>query len=123
MYKGHCYAQPSIRLNWYNAQMFCRKRNAHLARVDDKYENHWLAHAFPEKNWYIDFTDLGDEGVWKSFTFGERAMYTNWIRDNPSNSGSGEHCAEINCENLGLWNDVPCHFKLKFVCETFGIIE
>lgn len=79
----------------------------------------YKARSISEK-WYTDFTDLGKEGVWKSFTFGDEAVYTNWIKGNPSNSNSREHCVEINCEYLGLWNDVPCEAVLKFVCESYG---
>ncbi|XP_048736141.1 C-type lectin domain family 4 member K-like isoform X2 [Ostrea edulis] len=122
-YNGHCYKQPSIPLNWFNAQMYCRKHGAHLAKVDDESENYWISRAFPLKKWYTDFTDLGKEGVWKSFTFGDEAVYTNWIKGNPSNSNSREHCVEINCEYLGLWNDVPCEAVLKFVCESYGYME
>ena len=40
-----------------------------------------------------------------------------WSDGQPDNAGGSEHCMEINWGSDAGWNDRPCGYKEKYICE------
>ena len=77
----------------------------------------WLDPINDGYNW-IGMTDRSVEGgfIW---TDGSAVAYVNWNDGEPNNAGE-EDCVIIHPYNNGGWNDVPCNYRLKSVCEKRG---
>ena len=68
---------------------------------------------------WIDGTDALTEGQWVWVSKMESIIGFNaWNNDQPDNAHSTEHCLEINHRTVGKWNDRPCSYKQKYICET-----
>jgi len=63
-------------------------------------------------NSWIGFNDIVTEGDWV-WTDDSSTCYLNWGTNSPSNSGSGEDCAEYLAGESGKWNDLTCSFSRK----------
>ena len=68
-----------------------------------------------KKEVWLGGTDLSTEGEWLWRHTGSDFTYTNWRPSEPSNSGNDENCLEM--DQNGQWNDRPCHYVQKYVCE------
>uniref|UniRef100_A0A903VTQ3 C-type lectin domain-containing protein n=2 Tax=Aedes aegypti TaxID=7159 RepID=A0A903VTQ3_AEDAE len=76
--------------------------------------------------WYIGGTDLGNEGhfIWISTNtpVGHKTGYFNFSPGQPDNAGANEHCLEIGRWGGVEWNDVHCHAKSRYICESVSPI-
>lgn len=71
--------------------------------------------------YWIDFTDIGTEGKWVTFSTG-KSEYTSWDRAQPDNGGGHQHCALNNFSNhAGRWDDEGCKKSFQVFCEAPGI--
>ena len=72
------------------------------------------------KFFWIGFNDIANEGAFVWFD-GTKSSYTNWRSGEPNNSqytSTGEDCTS-KIKASGVWNDVPCHWKLNgFACKA-----
>ena len=70
--------------------------------------------------YWIDYTDLGKEGNWVSFSTGENT-FSRWHRGQPDNMGN-QDCAYNNFhKDRGYWDDAEClKYKFQPLCETSG---
>ena len=58
---------------------------------------------------WIGYADEIVEGYW-GWADGASETYTNWSAGEPSNSGGGEDCAQLNWPlETGSWNDADCY--------------
>lgn len=72
--------------------------------------------------YWIDFTDIGTEGKWVTFSTG-KSEYTSWDRAQPDNGGGHQHCALNNFSNrAGRWDDEGCKKSFQVFCEAPGIL-
>ncbi|XP_078336990.1 perlucin-like protein [Crassostrea virginica] len=119
-YNGHCYYLFKSKLNWFDAQLFCRKQRSTLVHINDASENNWVSKTFPNVLYWIDYTDLGKEGNWVSFSTGEHA-FSRWHRGQPDNAGN-QDCAYNNFhKDRGYWDDAEClKYRFQPLCETSG---
>eukprot|EP00105_Crassostrea_gigas_P030477 XP_011452792.2 PREDICTED: galactose-specific lectin nattectin-like [Crassostrea gigas] len=117
-YDGHCYHLFSAKMNWFQAQIFCRNQGTTLLQINNANENKWLSKTFPNIYYWIDFTDIGTEGKWVAFSTG-KSEYTSWISGQPDNYQGKEHCA-AGLHQKTLWNDVKCDLKYQVMCEASG---
>ena len=62
--------------------------------------------AFGIKGGALDANDVAKEGEWVD-SAGQPLTYTNWYKNQPSNSHGKDHYAEYNVEMKGQWNDGP----------------
>ncbi|XP_022322446.2 galactose-specific lectin nattectin-like isoform X1 [Crassostrea virginica] len=118
-YNGHCYYLYTTKMNWFEAQVFCRKQGTFLLQINDANENKWVSETFPNVEYWIDYFDGGMEGKWVTFSSG-KSIYSNWEKNQPDNAYSGENCAHNNLYRRGYWNDRDCLLKRSFVCEASG---
>uniref|UniRef100_A0A8W8J8E0 C-type lectin domain-containing protein n=1 Tax=Magallana gigas TaxID=29159 RepID=A0A8W8J8E0_MAGGI len=115
--KGSCYQVFTDKVNWFQAQMNCRKYDSTLAHIEDELENQWLKKQYSDiktATW-IDVVDLGSEGKWVSFSSGKTANYLPWDGGEPNNYDSSEHCAFIFNGGTEKWFDGNCTSSL--VCK------
>ena len=51
---------------------------------------------------------MGHEGHWTDI-FGNSLNYFNWSSHQPDNLSNKQHCAWINFEKVGAWDDIDCN--------------
>nr|XP_022337538.1 lectin BRA-3-like [Crassostrea virginica] len=118
-YNDHCYYLFKTKMNWFDAQVFCRRQSTTLLQINDATENRWVSNAFPNVRYWIDYTDTGNEGHWVTLSTG-RNDYSSWHKAQPDNSGN-QDCAKNNhLGQLGQWDDDGCYEKFPPLCETSG---
>uniref|UniRef100_A0A8W8J7J8 C-type lectin domain-containing protein n=1 Tax=Magallana gigas TaxID=29159 RepID=A0A8W8J7J8_MAGGI len=117
--KGSCYQVFSEKVNWFQAQMNCRKHDSTLVQIEDELENQWLKKQYPgiKMATWIDAVDLGKEGQWMWFSSGKTTTYLPWASGEPDNHRSIEHCAVIFHNGNEKWGDTKCHYSFYFMCE------
>ncbi|XP_052691234.1 galactose-specific lectin nattectin-like [Crassostrea angulata] len=119
-YGDHCYHLFRAKMNWFEAQIFCRKQGASLIQINNAGENRWLTKNFPNVPYWIDFTDNGTEGKWVTLSTG-RSEYTSWDRGQPDNWRGNQNCAYNNFrKRAGRWDDGGCKAKFQAMCEASG---
>lgn len=67
--------------------------------------------------YWIDFTDIGMEWKWVTFSTG-KIEYTNWNSGQPDNAGGRQDCAINNyTSRAGYWDDRGCTASIQLMCE------
>ena len=54
--------------------------------------------------------------IWASSETPISYSLRHWAPHQPDNHDSDENCLELNY-NGGYWNDRPCHYAQKYICE------
>ncbi|XP_031673670.1 CD209 antigen-like protein C isoform X1 [Oncorhynchus kisutch] len=105
---------------WKESREDCLKRGAHLVIINSDKEQEFLFKL--KKRVWIGLTDSVSEGTWK-WVDGTPLTTPRYWNDNQPDSGdpSGEEdCVEIHKDwifPLKAWNDMPCYWKLNWICE------
>jgi hypothetical protein len=102
--------------DWYDGRDFCAARGYHLAKVETEGEDEWMMETgfALGGDYFIGLSDEDDEGEWV-WTDATTATWFHWIGAEP-NGGRGENCVEV--RPAGGWNDRPCDYDRRFVCEA-----
>jgi hypothetical protein len=125
----HKYVLCSFGQTFASAEQSCTMLGYHLARVDSDTETNLLrnhASAVGLTAVWLGGSDAASEGtwVWEDGTqFWQGAangmavggLYTNWIANQPDNSGGTENCLQFH-PNMG-WNDTTCSSSFAYICE------
>ena len=109
-FHGHCYAVSQDKLmNQSLAEAYCRGMNAHLATINNAYENNWVRAKYysvlRDHELWIGYQAPNGDGNW-SWISGEAASYTNWLPGNPDGP-LVERCATM-FNSSGQWNSASC---------------
>ncbi|KFB38259.1 serine protease [Anopheles sinensis] len=108
------------------AWRLCQTLGFRLATITSQDDSQAIAEAIVSSSntkgpWWIGGTDLGSEGlfVWISTNqvVGFRSGYLNYSPGQPDNAGGNENCLEIGRWGGVVWNDVPCDWKQRYICE------
>ncbi|XP_061167086.1 lectin BRA-3-like [Saccostrea echinata] len=118
-YQNHCYAFFDQNVNWFQGQMYCNELGGTLVNIENFEENAWIATQFTQNSIWIDATDIGNEGVWRSFSTCQPTL-NNWSAGNPNNWRGSQNCATINYGGPGMWDDDNCFKNRPFICESLG---
>ncbi|XP_045211380.1 perlucin-like [Mercenaria mercenaria] len=111
-----CYRLRSDTETWINAKNVCELDKAYLAEIGDERENTFIHGLITDNlNVWLGGTDLSTEGEWIWINSHSDMTYTKWRPTEPNNSAHDENCLEM--DKNGLWNDRPCHYVQKYVCE------
>ncbi|XP_048776325.1 collectin-12-like [Ostrea edulis] len=110
-FNEHCYKLITTKLNFFEAEMFCRTQQSSLVNIENTNEDAWIK-GFKEKHVWISGTDLAKHGEWKWFSSGRTMKFTNWARGQPQKNH--EHCAVY---YIGGWHDASCSIKSSFICK------
>ncbi|XP_064192862.1 CD209 antigen-like protein E isoform X2 [Anguilla rostrata] len=126
-----CYFFPPTdagqKLTWQQSREECKKSGADLAEIDSQEKQEFISgiligkrrrpgHTYTSGYW-IGLRDVETEGVWKWLN-GTALTQGYWFDGEPNDSGS-EDCAATYPYDISLktWNDAPCDFVLKWICE------
>ena len=104
------------KMNWHDAQAFCRSVGGHLATITTQEESDWINKTFSTSlcEYWIGGTDERFEGEWGWVT-GEEWVYTNWERDQPDNFEGRQHALQL---RVGAqWDDEDPALKRYFLIE------
>ena len=109
---GYYYKYYKGGKTWNDAQRMCQIEGGHLAIVWDS-TTQAVVKAFMKRGW-IGATDQYEENHWQT-PMKEDLPYLNWALGEPNDYGKREDCAAQ--RDNGLWNDLPCHHKIPFLCQ------
>ena len=118
-------------LNMDDAMVVCKTWGGKLAKVDNVEQQNLINASVDDVPYYIGLNDVAKEGEWRWSTGKSRdgplATFTNWAPGEPNNYNTAdgkENCAVLNVSGTlggnnysGKWNDVPCDYKQRFICQ------
>ncbi|XP_021698853.1 chymotrypsinogen B [Aedes aegypti] len=133
-----CLHQPTIFMKQYSvhnnihvtfmeAWRLCQAIGQRLATITSEEDSRLVEEAIAKSTntngpWYIGGTDWGNEGhfVWISTNtpVGHETGYINFSSGQPDNYRENEHCLEVGRWGGVKWNDVHCHARSRYICET-----
>ncbi|XP_076874404.1 uncharacterized protein LOC143524785 isoform X1 [Brachyhypopomus gauderio] len=99
---------------WSDSRKYCQDRGADLIIINSKEKQDFVAQTLANKRAWIGLTDQQTENDWK-WVDGSALTTVFWASGEPNNAGE-EDCVEVS-ERDGKWNDLPCSFKKKCICE------
>lgn len=100
----------SARLDWFQAENYCKALGGHLATFDSSIGLSTVATAEQlsakgSRTYWIGFNIIDkDKYAWVD---GSGSTFTNWADNRPNNLNGIEKCAEISSNSF--WNDALCY--------------
>ncbi|XP_043088493.1 C-type mannose receptor 2-like isoform X2 [Puntigrus tetrazona] len=102
------------RMNWTEAQRYCREEHTDLVTINDIQEQNeikQLINSNSERVWI----GLKDSWMWSltdpDFYRGDESQYRNWGTTQPNEKGD---CVSMNTD--GQWNNIKCGTTRSFIC-------
>lgn len=120
--------ETAEKLSWHRSREECNKTGADLAMVDSQEKQEFISRILKLKGtssrswhlsgYWIGLTDIKTEGVWK-WVNGTELTKGFWSDGEPNDQYSAEDCAATYPKEnpLKTWNDAPCGYILKWICE------
>eukprot|EP00092_Neocalanus_flemingeri_P048939 GFUD01056073.1.p1 GENE.GFUD01056073.1~~GFUD01056073.1.p1 ORF type:complete len:152 (+),score=24.19 GFUD01056073.1:72-527(+) len=110
---------------WTEAIGFCQRYGGHLLQIENIQENNCLLKEAMSRNkagvWWHNANDRQVEGVLRHGDGGDVLWQPWWYGDiGRPDGGSSEDCFSVYISGntyAGVWNDRPCSFNLKYICE------
>ncbi len=110
---------PSLQ-TWWDAADACAATNYHLLTINDPAEDVWVnaaINSYAFGYWWMGLNDIDVPNTW-AWEDGTPFAHNNWGPTEPNNLLGNEACVELNrFEPATGWNDQPCDFQWKYVCE------
>jgi len=78
--------------------------------------NDFYVFLFKVPYYWIDLSDLQEEGIWKWMEQDVPAFYLNWQPGQPDNHVSNQDCGLI--YKAGGWDDAKCDNSYHYICEA-----
>ncbi|XP_075890207.1 receptor-type tyrosine-protein phosphatase H-like isoform X2 [Nelusetta ayraudi] len=113
-----------VRLNWTEAQAFCRDSFTDLATIESRVDTSFILRStnFTGKAWIGLHDDLINSWRWSlndsTFYADGETEFRNWFRGQPNNLGGQQHCVALFPQSpfFGEWGDQPCSDFHLSVC-------
>lgn len=116
---SRCFHHFTYKVNFYEAQFFCRNLGAILASIHSHDELEHVTEFLNRKSHSEviigGFRFSGSEFQWSD---GSPWNYSFWDHEEPNNEYSEEHCVElVSGRHVRKWNDEACSTRRKsFLC-------
>ena len=109
-------------IGYREAVRICQLEGGQLYEPTD-FEQESLVNEFVQSqeehaNYYIGVHDKDTEGNFVYESSGNPVEFVHWDENEPSNHGGEENCVEVVTVKDGKWNDIPCTWKVPFVCQN-----
>ncbi|XP_078277413.1 uncharacterized protein LOC144605762 isoform X2 [Rhinoraja longicauda] len=116
LYGDKCYLFSLIEDTFPNAKSECQLKQSYLMVIHNMAEQKFIADRLDSNRYWIGLTDSFKEGDW---LWVDGTSYSStpkfWKSGQPDNYQNNEHCAHL--VEDGLWNDIPCIRKYKYICQ------
>ncbi|MBQ8302529.1 MAG: hypothetical protein IJX97_03150 [Clostridia bacterium] len=117
LYNGHIYKIFNVKLNWFEAYLYCNDRGGHLVTITSEeeqalVENYMISENFRDEAWLGSYND----GLKWQWVTGEKFEYTNWEEGQPDVYDGYEYLGSIN-HKYTKWNDRYPYESYNFICE------
>ncbi|XP_053119453.1 macrophage mannose receptor 1 isoform X2 [Hemicordylus capensis] len=116
----YCYMIGNVFATFAEANQTCRREDAHLVAVEDRYEQAYLTSLIglrTETHFWIGFSDTEEKGTFK-WSGGEVVSFTHWNAEMP---GRKPGCVAMRTGIAGgLWDLLKCETKAKFLCKRWA---
>ncbi|XP_067298665.1 C-type lectin domain family 4 member E-like isoform X1 [Pseudorasbora parva] len=112
-----CYTISNEAMTWSESRQYCRDRGADLIIIDTEEKQRFITSLAKERLW-IGLTDIENEAVFK-WVDTSHLNQKFWDKGEPNSLPRIEDCIELDPERdrVNNWNDLPCLFKIKCICE------
>ncbi|XP_075759503.1 uncharacterized protein LOC102457847 [Pelodiscus sinensis] len=118
LFQGSCYLFSSTNGTWQVARNNCLAQGADLVVISERTEQGYLVRRGGSVRYWIGLTDKEREGDWR-WVDDTPLTLAYWNEDEPNNllspTPEGEDCAQL--LETSLWNDEPCSFSYRWICE------
>ena len=121
-FNNYCYKKSSQQLTWEEAERKCQLEGSHLVSIHSEEENSFVKNFGRNLitdggyGFWMGGSDKEKEGTWVWSDFSPMNLLMWDPPKQPDNYGDGENCMESNPTIEG-WNDMPCSWKLPFICK------
>lgn len=106
-FNGHTYQAFFSRMDWHEADRFCREQGGHLASIEteaeQKFMNRYLGGDDIQGSYWIGLI-TAKNGIFKEWVTRETIDYTNWADGCPQ-AHDTEAVATVSAEAPGVWTD------------------
>lgn len=111
--QNRCYKYVATKMNFFEAEMFCRTQQSSLTDISDANEEQWIRKLMEDSHIWTSGSDLAEYGEWKWLSSGLPMTFTNWSKGQPENNK--EHC--LCFHKPTAWHDCGCSGKFPFICK------
>ncbi|XP_040564873.1 macrophage mannose receptor 1 [Lepeophtheirus salmonis] len=118
------------KMNWYEAQKFCRRQGGDLVSLHQPSESeylwiHYASSEYGKDDPWIGLSSIGHEGEGGLFGWSDGSIldYSNWKEGEPSDHMGMESCTHLYLLQEGLWNDDHCGKKKGYICKKFKFLH
>jgi hypothetical protein len=118
---GHWYTVVHD-ITWPEGEAFAVSLGGHLATINNKAEDRWIAATFHEES-FAGLNDIAKEGTWV-WASGEPVTYTNWLPDTPV-TASGPDLGDVlllNKDETGAYGWMTANIDEQFDGHPFALL-
>ncbi|XP_039503856.1 CD209 antigen-like protein A [Pimephales promelas] len=112
---GHvCFSICNEEMSWNDSRQFCRDRGADLVIINTEEKQKFITSFIKERMWIGLFDNNKANWTWVDNSL---PIQTFWDKGEPN--GLDENCTELDPRRgtVNNWNDLPCSWKFKCICE------
>lgn len=110
------YIDVQEKMNWTEAQSYCRQHHTDLASVRNQSENNEIKDFIKRNVTSPDEAWIGLNRLWV-WSDNSSSTFTHWLPDEPNSPSKSDICTSIDIpEYKGQWLDDECKENYLFVC-------